>query len=279
MRIIGNMLYHEVNNVGFLSFQDWDGMPAVRAAFSTRLGGVSQQEFSTMNLAFGRGDPAENVCENYRRFCAAAGFSYDLLVSSAQVHRTVIRRVGKENAGCGIWKPQEAPGIDGLCTDEPGVVLVTHYADCVPLFFADPVRRCIGLAHAGWRGTVAGMGREMVERMRLEFGCQPENLHAAIGPSIGPCCYEVDVPVAEQFASLEGVPRDKILTPHGRGKFLLNLWECNRRIIELAGVPAAQITVGAVCTMCHSDLLFSHRATGGVRGGLAAFLSLQERTK
>lgn len=276
MKTIGNMLYREENGVGILSFRAWEALPFVRDAFSTRLGGVSEREFSSMNLAFGRGDPEENVRENYRRFCAAAGFSYEAAVSSAQVHDTVIRRVGMENAGCGIWKPQEAPGTDGLVTDEPGVVLVTHYADCVPLYFADPERRCIGLAHAGWRGTAAEMGKKMVERMCAEFGSRPESLHAAVGPSIGPCCYEVDAPVAEQFSTIEGVPPESILTAHGEGKFLLNLWECNRRILEAAGVPAGQIAVGEVCTMCHSDLLFSHRATGGVRGGLAAFLSICE---
>ena len=275
MERIGNMLYQEQNGVGMLTFADWEQLSFVNAAFSTRKGGVSEREFSSMNLAFGRGDPDEHVLENYRRFCAAAGFSYEMLVSSAQVHDTVIRRVGSANAGCGVWNPQEAPGTDGLVTDEPGVVLVTHYADCVPLYFADPEHRCIGLAHAGWRGTVAEMGRKMVEKMQAEFGTRPEALYAAIGPSIGSCCYEVDTPVAEQFSALPDVPEAAILNPQGAGKYRLNLWECNRRILENAGIPANQITVGGVCTMCHSDLLFSHRATGGVRGGLSAFLSIR----
>ena len=273
MEQIGNMTLELINQVGILRFRDWENLDFINHAFSTRLGGVSENEFSSMNFSFGRGDSSENVLENYRRFCQAANFPYENLVSSSQVHKTVIRRVGKQNGGCGIWKPQEALGVDGLCTNEPGVVLVTHYADCTPLYFVDPVKKCIGAAHAGWRGTVAQIGRIMVERLQSEFGSNPGDILAAIGPSIGKECYEVDDAVATQAKKLP-IDVEAVLTPKENGKYWFDLWECNRRIIHSAGVPFENITVGGVCTMCHPELLFSHRYTAGKRGGMAAFLML-----
>lgn len=147
-----NMSSNWKNGVCYLTFPAFEKIPFVRHAFSTRIGGVSENEFASMNLSFGRGDSDEKVRENYRRFCGAAGFTYDSLISSAQVHGRVIRRVGRENRGEGFTRPKVKTGVDGLVTNEPGVTLVTHYADCVPLFFADPKNGAVGLAHSGWRG-------------------------------------------------------------------------------------------------------------------------------
>lgn len=263
------------NGVGFLTFPRLEALPFLRHAFSTRLGGVSQNEFSSLNLAFGRGDSNENVLENYRRLCAAAGFDAASMVSSAQVHRSVVRRVGRQNRGEGFARPKPA-GVDGMVTDETGVTLVTHHADCVPLYFADPVRRAIGLAHAGWRGTAARIGAETVRTLAREYGSRPEDLVCVIGPSIGPCCFEVDSPVYQIFAAMGDLAPREWIREDGGGKYRIDLWEANRRILMRAGVPEQNISVSGLCTRCHSDLLFSHRATGGKRGGLAAFLALRE---
>ncbi|HIY28758.1 MAG TPA: peptidoglycan editing factor PgeF [Firmicutes bacterium] len=273
---LGQMEYQEKNGVGFLTFPQLAQFSWLRQAFSTRKGGVSTGEFSTMNLSFGRGDSRENVEENYRRFCTAVGFSPDSLTASAQDHHTVVRRVGQGDWGVGIWRPKDRESVDGLCTDEPGVTLVTYYADCVPLYFVDPEHRAIGLAHAGWRGTVAQMGREMLRRMEEEFGTRPCEVYAAIGPSIGPCCYEVDEPVAREFLALTHLHPEDFVEEKSGGKYQLNLWECNRQVLAAAGVPESHITVGGVCTQCHQELLFSHRATAGKRGGMAAFLEIRE---
>ena len=276
MERIQNMTIQENHGVPYLTFSRWDSWDWINHAFSTRLGGVSQNEFSSMNLNFGRGDKEEAVMENYRRFCQAAGFDPDKLVASAQDHHTHVRRVGAEEAGAGIWKPKDYSSVDGLITNEPGIVLVTYYADCVPLYLIDPKKKAIGLAHAGWRGTVAQMGREIVEAMRREFSSRPEDLFAAIGPSIGVCCYEVDEPVREQILAVPEVNGCECLLPAGDGKYMLDLWELNRRIFCKAGIPSEQITVGKVCTKCHKDLLFSHRVMGAKRGGMAAMLSIRE---
>jgi polyphenol oxidase len=275
------MIFHEKqvtlnkkNGVAFLTFPVLEQLPFLRHAFSTRIGGVSFNEFSSLNLAFGRGDTDENVLENYRRICTAAGFDVDSMVSSAQVHGTVVRRVGRENCGEGFTKPKVA-GVDGLITNEPNVTLVTHYADCVPLYFVDPVKKAIGLAHAGWRGTAARIGAEMVHKMAQEFGSQPKDLICVIGPSIGPCCFEVDTPVYEIFAQMQDLLPMEWIQADGGGKYHIDLWEANRRILQKCGVPQENITISALCTQCNPELLFSHRASGGKRGGLSAFLAIK----
>lgn len=276
---IGNMRLEIAENVGVLRFPALEAVKTVNHAFSTRIGGVSKEEFAAMNLGFGRGDPDENVAENYRLFCRAAGFDSESLVTGNQDHHVNIRRIGRAQRGIGVWREKDMESIDGLCTNESGVTLVIYCADCVPLYFVDEKHRAIGLAHAGWRGTAAGMAKVMVERMEQEFGTRPEDLSVAIGPSICRDCFEVDEPVAAEFLKLPQSEHFVALPEEGaspEGKYHVDLWECNRRFLLAAGVPAERITVGNVCTMCESTLLFSHRKTRGQRGSNCAMLSLRE---
>ena len=272
----GNMKFNRKGEVCYLTFPSFEKYPFVRHAFSTRLGGVSRDRFSSMNLGLSCGDKRENVLRNYRLFCAAAGFDYATLVSSSQDHHTFIRRVGRKNLGTGVFRPRDMDSVDGLITDEPGVTLVTHYADCVPLFLLDAKKKAVGLVHAGWRGTAAKIGAAAVAAMRREFGTDPKDLVAGIGPSIGPCCFEVDAPVRDEFAKLEELRPAEWIREDGGGKYHIDLWEANRRILTQAGVPQSGITVSGVCTDCNAGWLFSHRATGGRRGSLAAFMALRE---
>ena len=270
-----NMNRQERDGVVFLTFPSFEKYSFVNHAFSTRTGGVSEGIYASMNLNFGRGDSDENVVRNFQRFCSAAGFDYSTLVASAQDHHTVVRRVGPEHRGTGIWKPKDRNSVDGLITNEKNVTLTTFYADCVPLFFLDPERRAIGLAHAGWRGTVAKMGAEMVKAMAREFGSSPKELLAAVGPSIGPCCFEVDAPVYNEFAALTEIRPHEFIVEKGGGKYIIDLWEANRRILMEAGVPSQNIEVAQLCTKCNAQWLWSHRASGGKRGGLAAMMCLK----
>ena len=269
---LGNMDLTFPQGVGVLRFAQWREENWVNHAFTTRVGGVSQKEFAAMNLGFRRGDDDGKVAENYRLFCAAAGFDPESLVCGAQDHHVNIRRVTAENRGTGIWREKDMESIDGLCTDDPAVTLVIYCADCVPLYFLDPAHRAIGLAHAGWRGTAAGMAREMVERMGKEFGTRPQDLLVAVGPSIGPECFEVDAPVGEEFLKLP--QSEKFVSGPQGEKYHVDLWECNRQFLLSAGVREERITLGKVCTMCESDLLFSHRKTRGRRGSNCAMLAL-----
>lgn len=264
-----------VNGVGFLTFPPLSGLDFVNHAFSTRLGGRSTGVFTSMNLAFNRGDAAETVRENYRLFCSAAGFDYNTLVSSAQDHKTTVRCVTPKDCGIGIFREKDMESVDALVTNEVGVTLVTHYADCTPIYFADPEKKVIALAHAGWRGTVAKICEDVVDTMIEKYDCDAENMIAVVGPAIGRCCYEVDTPVYEQFAALTDIKPAYFTERIGAGKFIVDLKEANRRILLSAGLAEENIMVSDVCTKCNSGLLFSHRASRGQRGGLCAFMAIR----
>lgn len=262
---------HE-NGAVYYSFPHMDTYPFIRNGFSTRLGGVSEGIYASMNLSYTRGDEKAAVDENFVRICAAMGVSAADAVLSAQEHHTTLKNVTAADRGIGLSRPPLVD-VDGLLTDEPQVVLCTQYADCVPLLFADPVRHVVATSHAGWRGTVAEIGRLTVERMQSDYGCDPRDILAGIAPSIGPCCFEVDAPVAEAFEALSVTDGD-CCRAVGNGKFFVDLWETNRRILLSAGVKAENITVTDLCTRCHPQLFWSHRFSGAARGSLAAFIAL-----
>ena len=266
---------HEVAGVVYYSFPNLDAVPFVRHGFSTRLGGVSDGIYDSMNLSFTRGDDESRVRENFARFCAAVGVDHRNAVVSAQEHHTVVYNATAADCGRGVMRERGYTDIDGLLTDEPNVVLFTQYADCVPLFFADPVQRVVGTAHAGWRGTAARMGAVMVERMVSDYGCRREDILAAVGPSIGPCCFEVDEPVRLAFAESISFAAD-CTHELGNGKSYIDLWEINRRTLAESGVLPERIVVTDLCTRCGPDVFWSHRATGGRRGSLAGCIAIAE---
>lgn len=268
--------WHGEKAVPYFTFPAFDELPGIIHGFSSRLGGVSEGCLSSMNLSFSRGDEPEHVRENFRRIAESIGFSEKDLVFSMQTHTANVRRVGREDCGRGLERPVGYCDVDGLVTNEPGVVLATFYADCVPLFFVDPVHHCIGLSHSGWRGTVGKIGKATVETMAKEFGSEPGDLLAAVGPSICQECYEVSEEVIglfrENFAE-ELWP--KLFYRKDNGHYQLNLWEANRLIFQEAGILPQHITVTDICTACNPELLFSHRASGGKRGNLAGFLEIK----
>lgn len=260
----------------FPSLEDIPGMKGggkVRHLITTRLGGVSQGEFASMNFSVERGDREEDVLANYRRIGKVLGCGPEDMTASHQTHTTNIRRVTAGDRGKGVVRPRDYENVDGLITDEQGIALVTFYADCVPLLFVDPMHMAIGLAHSGWRGTVGRMGERMVRAMAESFGSVPSQLYAAVGPSICRDCYEVSQDVARQFTSMLG---DDVAVP-GRqeGKYQLDLWLANERILEQAGILREHIAVTDICTCHNSDYLFSHRASGGRRGNIGVFLMLE----
>lgn len=245
----------------------------VKHAFSTRHGGVSKGDFSSMNLSFNRGDVRESVIENYRILCNAEDIDINNLVLSAQTHTSNVLTVGAEHIGTGITKPPFTD-VDGLVTNQKNIALVTQYADCTPLLFCDPINEVIATSHAGWRGTAKLIGKVTVEKMCNEFGCKPQNIIAAIGPCIGKCCYEVDDPVFNAFNSIDFLDTKDFMTPKNNGKYMLDLVEANRQILINCGIKAQNIDCSDICTNCNSEDLHSHRATGGKRGNLAAIIQL-----
>ena len=249
----------------------------VHHGFSTRLGGVSEGYYSSLNLSFTRGDEEEAVRENFRRIGKAIGVSCEDMVFSQQTHTTNVRIVTEADRGMGITHPRDFHDVDGLVTNVPGLCLVTFYADCVPLFFVDPVKKVIGLSHSGWRGTVGKIGKVTVELMKEQYGCHPSDILAAVGPSICQDCYEVSEEVVEKFR--ENFARkywEDLFYQKENGKYQLNLWKANEIIFTESGILPEHMAVTNLCTHCNSDVLYSHRTMGDKRGNLAAFLALKE---
>ncbi len=268
----------ELYEVPFLTFRHLEDTGIVMHGFSTRMGGVSIGDCATMNLSFEREDSEEAVRTNYELLGAAMGFSTDSLVFSRQTHTTNVRVVTEADRGKGFLQPRDYNDVDGLITNVPGLTLATFYADCVPLFFVDPVQKAIGLSHSGWRGTVGKIGKITVEKMTEQYGTDPKDVLAAVGPSICQSCYEVSEDVICQFRqAFEEKYWSELFYEKENGKYQLNLWRANELIFEEAGILKEHYSVTNLCTCCNSGYLFSHRASHGKRGNLGAFLQLKNQ--
>ena len=270
-------MFHTIKQ-GTLEYLTADALEGSVHCFSTRLGGVSEGQLSSLNLGTHRGDKPENVRENYRILGKAVGFAPEETVFTKQVHSALVERVGRADCGRGLQREAEH-GVDGLVTDEPGVALTIFSADCTPVLLFDPVARAIGAAHAGWRGTAAGIAARAVEAMQREFGCRPENIRAAIGPCIGPCCFETDadVPAAMRAAlwaeaepylrrAFHPARRSEILCrPEAAQCYLAapRRGDMHRHQCRLHGLPAAAILVAPPRGQCPRLAGGHHPAAGG----------------
>lgn len=242
----------------------------VTHGFTTRMGGVSEGYCSTMNISTTRGDDPKAIEKNQRRLARALGVRVEDFTYTHQTHTTNVAVVREEDRGKRFME------TDGMVTDVPGICLVTFYADCVPLYFVDPVHRAIGLSHSGWRGTVKRMGQVTLERMKEAYGTKPEDVFAAIGPSICQDCYEVSGDVIEEFReNFSEFVWSQLFYEKENGKYQLNLWRANQIVLTEAGVEAQNIAVTNLCTHCNPEILFSHRSTGVKRGNLSALLAIK----
>ena len=259
-----------VDGVPFLSYPMLEETGIVHHGFSTKLGGVSKGCWATMNISTTRGDDPEDVEENQRRIARAIGVKPEDMTFTNQTHTTNVAVVRAEDKGRRFME------TDGMITNVPGICLVTFYADCVPLYFVDPVKKVIGLSHSGWRGTVGKIGKVTVELMQKTYGSDPKDILAAIGPSICQDCYEVSEDVIVKFQkSFEEKYWPELFYQKENGKYQLNLWKANELVFEEAGILKKHIAVTNVCTHCNPDILFSHRTAGNKRGNLSAFLALK----
>lgn len=214
---------------------------------------------------------------NRRAWAAAIGIDASCVVTGRQVHGNRVRLVDQSDAGRGAEVIDEAvPETDGLVTRTVDLPLMVYTADCVPLIVYDPVEHALGVAHAGWRGTVSNVAYELVQTMRREFGSDAGNLVAGIGPSIGPCCYEVGDEVIEAWANT-GLDRSRTAVKRVGIRLHLDLWKANQIALESAGVRADHVEVSRICTSCSSDRYFSRRAANGHRGLFATIAALRKR--
>lgn len=272
-----NHIFREVEtDTPYLEYPLFADTGMVRHGFSTRLGGVSEGWYSSLNFSFTRGDEKSAVRENFRRMGESLGVKCEDMVFSQQTHTTNVRVVTEEDRGMGIMRPLEYQNVDGLVTNVPGICLVTFYADCVPLYFLDPVKKVIGLSHSGWRGTVGKIGKVTVDLMKQQYGCNPADILAAVGPSICQDCYEVSEEVIEKFReNFHQKYWEDLFYKKENGKYQLDLWKANEIVFAESGILPEHMAVTNVCTHCNSDLLYSHRTAGEKRGNLAAFLALK----
>lgn len=224
----------------------------------------------------GEGD-RQTVIANRKRLANALGFSFGAWTCAEQVHGKRVVRIGKKVRGAGSWAQETAiAAADGLITDESDILLTAFFADCTPLLFWDPEEGAVGIAHAGWRGTVAGIAREMVERMGEEFGTDSADLHVAIGPSIGPCCYEVDDRVIHALEKVLPSPLEQVVQPKGNSHYFLDLKRANAKILQNVGVPSGRLLVSRYCTCCEDELFHSYRRDKERAGRMVAWIGLMK---
>jgi YfiH family protein len=243
-------------------------------AVSTRSGGVSRGPFESLNLGLHVGDDTAAVLENRQRLCEAVGVELDSLVVGAQVLGNAVAWATEADRGRGARDQATAlPDTDALITDSPGVTLTGFSADCPLVALVAPTRRAIGLAHASRRGTLGGVARRTVEAMERLLGCHPADLHAAISPSIGGCCYEVGEDVAAE--ARRALPEGDRFLQRRDGSLWLDLWAANAAQLAEAGVPRDRIEVSGVCTRCRADEFFSYRAARGPTGRFALLLAIE----
>ncbi|OPH47526.1 multicopper polyphenol oxidase [Paenibacillus ferrarius] len=253
----------------------------ITAGFTSRHGGVSMEPFSTLNCGLHVNDVSDHVVKNRALIAEALEQPFEAFTYAEQVHGNEVVVVSAQDRGRGRTSRVEAiQAKDGFITKERGIVLCAQFADCVPLYFYDPVQRVVGLAHAGWKGTVLNISMATISLMTHTFGSQPSDIYAAIGPSIGACCYEVDTVVASRVQEVlegtldapeEGAP---ILVAKENGKYMLNLQELNRKLLRQAGILSSHIEVSQLCTSCNTDQFFSHRKEGGATGRMIAWIGL-----
>lgn len=265
------------NGVEYFSFEALEKYEGLINGFSTRIGGVSEGPYASMNLSFSREpDNKKGVLENYKRMAEALGVKEDSFVLSYQEHSTNVRVVSKSDMGKGVSVERDYRNIDGLITDERGITLGAFFADCIPLYFYDRKKQVIGLAHSGWRGTCKKMGAVMIDEMTKNFGTDAKDVIACIGPGICQDCYQVSEDVYEEFSkNFKREDIDSIFREDGKDHFRLSLWKANETVLKEAGVLPENIFTSNICTACNPDLLYSHRIMGDVRGNMAAFLALK----
>ena len=255
------------NNIWYGIFPALEEAGFVNAC-SCRLHGESDVVEGTLNLALHVGDDVEKVLRNRKAFAEAMGVDANRFTTCQQVHGSKVVQVTKELVGSGaIDFANTIADTDALITNLPDVPLMLFYADCVPVLLADLETGAIGLAHAGWRGTVANIGAKTLAAMGEVFGTKPENVLAAIGPSIGACCYEVDDFVRDQASGYE-----EFFAHKGGGKYQLDLWGMNAKQLQEAGVPVENITISGICTNDNVELFCSYRAEQGKTGRMGVCL-------
>lgn len=262
--------FNNTNGVVTLKCRALDEAGFVKHCFTTRMGGVSRGFLAQTNMSFSREDKSL-VLENYRRVIKSVGFSGKAVVLSNQQHTDSIRAVDGKYSNCVFFTERDA--VDGFITDTADICLTVFTADCVPIILADPIKKAVACIHSGWRGTAAEISEKAIKKMTERYGSSPKSMIAAIGPCIGACCYEVGEDVFEQFTAGH-TEKSSFFLPKASEKYMLDLNAANRAMLISAGLTAENIHISSECTCHKSELYYSHRATKGKRGNMAAMIEI-----
>ncbi|TCZ72301.1 peptidoglycan editing factor PgeF [Paenibacillus albiflavus] len=262
------------NHIALFQLQAWiQQFPFLTAGMTSRHGGISKAPYDSLNLGLHVGDAAEDVVANRSALAAAIGLPFEACTFAEQVHGNEVSMVSSVERGKGRTdKDDSIRNVDALITAEPDTCLCLMYADCVPLYFIDPIRQVIAVSHAGWKGTAQNIVGTTINKMVEHYGCDPSDIKAAIGPSIGECCYEVNQEVVDKMA----VHISPVVRPsRNPDKYMMNLQEINRLFMIKAGILSSNIEISKLCTSCHKDDFYSYRAEGGTTGRMIAWLAIR----
>lgn len=287
-----NYRLHQQGEVKWLTFPELDAYPELVHAFTTRHGGVSTGEKTSLNFGKGPDETWDNILENYRVLAAAlseeAGqpglVSREHMVRTDQTHTANVLTVTEEHLSMGILREREYTDIDGLITNKKGIALITSHADCNALFFYDPKQQAIGLAHSGWKGTLQEIGAQVIRQMSAEYGTQPEDVIVGIGPALCQTCFEVDEDVAQKFYQKNPAWQTMAFqreigicseTGEERRKHYVDLKSVVRETLIRSGVKPEKIHDMGLCSKCRPDLFYSYRGQKGKNGNMVSVMMLK----
>lgn len=263
-----NWTYQLGKSLTYLTLPEWKKQ-GVEIGFSTRKGGGGVSPYDSLNLGLHVGDVSETVLLNRERWLMEWDASWNDLAIGEQVHGVKVHVVEASDSGRGSRDLETVlPEVDGLVTTS-SVGLMAFFADCVPVYFYHPALGAVGIAHAGWKGTVGKIVQRVLREIQA-LGGEPKECWAALGPSIGPCCYEVDDRVISLFA--EAFQKTPFIKPTRPGHGMLDLWEANRQLLLEEGVLPENISIASICTACHTNEFFSHRQEGPKTGRMAGWI-------
>lgn len=262
--------YGNINGVGYYTINDLEETGMVKTCVSSRIGGVSEGGFGSLNLGFKTEDNRHNVERNLDILCSAAGFCKEDMVFSDQVHGDRCRAVKESDRGKGTVIKSDIEGIDALITNEKGLALCIFTADCVPVFLLDTKNEAIGMCHAGWRGVINRIVPKTIEQMKINYGTAGCDIIAAVGPSIGPCCFEVGDDAASKFHDSFGGNSDIIIN---NGSIIkVNLWSALK--LQLEALNVRRCVISELCTCCGSDKFYSYRRDGAETGRMISIMQM-----
>lgn len=264
---------NEKDKFKYLTFTPLEKYPELLHCFTTRYGGVSKGCYESMNLGFSTDDRRENINKNYKILSDKLSIDLNNMVKTYQTHSANIKYATDEDKGRFYDKIPGYIDTDGLITDKKNIVLATCHADCTPIFFYDPIKKIIGMAHAGWRGTINNIAGNMIKKFTKDFNSNPQDIIAVIGPSLCQNCFEVDKDVAELILS-KNKNYEKFMQTKGI-KYHFDLWEINKYILLKEGLTEKNIVISGLCTKCNNDLFFSHRAQKGERGLMLGIIGMK----